>query len=342
MCQSKEHGGKRCLGYHTARVGKSAAKLQEAETILAGLVDTRMTRLAKVEELKQEKRNIRLTVRTAQRKATPEELERIATADIEISQIDTIRKADENNVDNAKWRTAMLAAKNYGYQLEQERNQGQLLITPYSSDILLEAVKVDEYVVESPEWHAQRATGIGGSDISSIMSTSPFMNEEKLFLIKTGQLVRGRTPDQQKSARMALGDIYEPILQRRFASSHPEMKVWNSNASWKSSVRDYHLANVDGLYSSTGSDTPDGVLEIKAVSEPSKWLTAPPIHYRQQCLWYMSAFGMKHGKIAVLINGLDYKEFDIIPEVGEMEEIFSKVNAFQKNVAGYKATHSGE
>lgn len=336
MCRPQSQGGRRCIGYYNTRINSITPKLVAATENVKVAADKRQEYFDLIETLKQEKRDIRALVKEEARKVTPEEQARINAINAEIDETDALRKADDVELKALRWIAAKLADKEHARKIDRDEKTGIAPVEEYAGETLGNATFTGAFEADSPEWHEQRAKGIGGSDVASIMGTSPFLKEEKLFLLKTGQLVESGGEDRVSSA-MALGNIYEPIIQRRFAEAHPELKMWNTKGSWKSNARDHQLANVDGLYAPAGSTEPTGVLEIKAVSSADHWEIEPPIYYRQQALWYMDTIGLKEAKFAVLINQHDYREYTITPKPGEMEEIHAKVDAFKQRIADYHA-----
>jgi putative phage-type endonuclease len=331
MCQSKEQGGRRCLGYFQNRVNQVTGKIEAVNSEIRQLAALRIGYYERGEEIKQRKRDIRAGFKG--RKATEEETQEFAdlTAEFEASEI--ARKANNIILENTKWKEATLIGKQLDYKKDLDEKLGVTVIHDFTERELGSAVFVGEYVHQSPEWYQNRLEGVGGSEISIIMGTSPYTKKEALFRIKTGQVIE--TPVM--SSQMALGQIYEPAIQRRFAEANPQYKVWEAKGQWVSIKDPNQRANIDGLYSSDGGDTPDSILEIKAVSDPQNWVTEPPLYYRQQVLWYMDTFGLKNGKVAVLINQNEYREFNIVARPGEMEEIHAVVDEFMAAVATYKA-----
>ena len=284
-------------------------------------------------ELKQKKRDIKATAKAEGRTLTDSEKNLVQSLTEQITVNTDERKENDKTLLELKWDASIVASQVHQLSKDLDSVLGVILVHDWKENTLGKGKFMGEYVVHSPEWHAQRLTGIGGSDVAIIMGESPFTKPEKLFLVKTGQLDSGYNA---QSTQMALGDTYEPIIQRRFAAENPQFKVWNTAGSWVSIDDADQLANIDGLYSSDGSNIPDSILEIKAVSNPEKWIDGPPVYYRQQTLWYMDTFGFSSGKIAALINQIEYVEYDIIPEPGEIEEIRAKVEEFKDSVRAYK------
>lgn len=335
MCRSTADGGRRCIGYYNSRVNKISEKLAVANDAVKVAAERREAYFARIEELKQEKRDIRALAKEEGRTVSPEENERIAAINAEIDRNDAARKLSDPKLKELKWKAAELAEKEHLRKIDRDDKTGVSPVEEYVSERLGTATFTGEFEADSPEWHAARAMGIGGSDVASIMGTSPFMKEDKLFALKTGQVTV--TGNNNISSAMALGNVYEPIIQRKFAENHPELKLWNTKGSWKADKDEFQLANIDGLYAPAGSTSPTGILEIKAVSSEHGWETEPPIYYRQQALWYMDTFGFTEAKFAITINQYDYREYTITPRPGELEEIHAKVDAFKQRVAEYRA-----
>lgn len=337
MCQIKSEGG-RCAGYFKSQFNKSSDRLTKLNTTLQEMSEKRYALLTVVENAKQTKRDIRARAKEEGRSLNEEEKQQIADLLAEERATDFERKAFDAGLREHKWRTVKEAARQFKYAVAHDEAAGIVTVHEWEEPTLGTATRTGTFEADSDEWHAQRQRGIGGSDVAIIVGTSPFTKRDKLFAIKAGEVPFSKA----SSSAMALGNEYEPIIQRRFADEHGDYRVWNTKGSWVSDSNDYQLANVDGLYSSTGGDTPDGILEIKAVSNPDDWDGKPPIYYRQQTLWYMDTFGFKQGKIAALVNGYDYREYDIVPEPGEIENLKAEVEKFRGEFDEYMAAKKNE
>jgi DNA polymerase III epsilon subunit-like protein len=90
---------------------------------------------------------------------------------------------------------------------------------------------------------------------------------------------------------------------------------------------------------------PNGILEIKTASDPSKWgkpedgIDGVPAQYRAQALWYAQAAGFNKGAIAVMIDDHEYREyhFTMTPELkAEAQSNLEKVDSFVKEVQARK------
>lgn len=220
------------------------------------------------------------------------------------------------------------------YADEVLRREGKFFV--YDGDVLGDALKTVTAPPQSAEWHAQRAKGIGGSDVAAILGVSPWNSREELFQLKTGQKQAKPTPVGKGA--LWRGAIWEDAIAREYQARHADDLVFvNCKDSWKSSIRDYQTANLDGLIYSLDESVefPIRVLEIKTSSVPGSWSDGVPYYYRLQSLWYMDAFGIQEADFAVMVDDVNYHEFKVVPEPGEMDDIHTKVGAFVDEVQDY-------
>jgi putative phage-type endonuclease len=203
----------------------------------------------------------------------------------------------------------------------------------YTHDVLGNATRTINYPDNTPEWHEQRAKGIGGSDVGAIMGVSPWNTREDIFKLKTGQT----QPDvKKKSGALWRGSIWENYIARQFALRNPDKVLVHCKSSWMNENKAHQFANIDGLLYPEGSDKPDSILEIKTSSTPYSWENGVPAYYRMQVLWYMDAFGIQKGYLAVMVDDHDYRQYEIVPRPKEMQWIHSEVDAFVAEVEEYK------
>jgi putative phage-type endonuclease/ribA/ribD-fused uncharacterized protein len=207
----------------------------------------------------------------------------------------------------------------------------------YTLDTLGPAVRTVSAPSGSKEWHDQRAKGIGGSDIGAILGQSPFSTRDDIFKSKTGQTIPEEKTDNGALFR---GDAWEAHIARRFAQENPSFRFVHCKDSWKNTVRPHQLGNLDGLVFDDMSDVPAAIVEIKTSSAPYSWENGVPAYYRAQVLWYMDNFGIKRAFLAVLIDDHDFRQFEIIPEPGELEHIHAEVDKFVAEVEAYRAAQA--
>lgn len=153
----------------------------------------------------------------------------------------------------------------------------------------------------SPEWHAARAAGIGGSEIAAVLGLSPHESRFSLWHRKKG-LIAPATESEQ----MYWGKVHEPGICQRFAEMHPELRI-SPAPTYAAVDRPWQIANPDRL--AGGRE----LLEAKTARDDEGWgepgTDQIPVHYRCQCLWYLDVTGRRRCYVAVLIAGSEYREY---------------------------------
>lgn len=289
----------------------------------------------RIDELEDARLSLRLQADSENRPLNEEEILQVKQINEKLNIVRSHRKKLINQNKDIRVEKAEYDVAEYEKEIEEDNQNGTQRVLMFEEKVLGEAEAVGFYDSNTQEWHNQRKRFVGGSDVSSIMGTSNFSNYNKLLATKLGLI----SNSSAKPFAATLGDTYEPLIQHEFAKKHgPGSKepytVYHTKSSWVNKTNQYHGANVDGLYDSTGTgSTPDGILEIKAVSNLAPWADGPPIYYRQQVLWYMHATGLRKGKIVALFNQEEYNEYDITPEEGEIENIVEKVSEFEEHLA---------
>lgn len=294
---------------------------------------------SRIEELEDKRLSLRIEADERNRPLDEEEIGKVKTINEKINALRSHRKSLINSNKDLRVEKAEADVSLHEQQLALDAANNIQHVKDFTETHLGEAEAVGYHETNTQEWHDQRRRFIGGSDVSAIMGTSKFTSYNKLLATKLGLIA----PSTSKPLAASLGDTYEPIMQYRFAKKHAEgtdepYTVYHTKSSWVNKTIPNHGANMDGLYDSTGTgSTPDGILEIKAVSYLEPWKDGPPIYYRQQVLWYMHVTGLRKGKIVALFNQEEYNEYDVAPNDGEIEELVSKVSEFEKRLKTEKA-----
>ncbi|MFI1524973.1 YqaJ viral recombinase family protein [Streptomyces griseus] len=162
----------------------------------------------------------------------------------------------------------------------------------------------------TPDWHAARAAGIGGSEIAAVMGISPYESRFSLWHRKQGLIA-----PVEESEEMFWGKVHEPAICERFDSLHPELRVAYS-PTYAAAGRPWQIANPDRLIVTdyiTG--TPTAIVEAKTARDDHGWGNSGtddiPVHYRAQALWYLDVLQVSRCHVAVLIAGSEYREYVI-------------------------------
>lgn len=170
------------------------------------------------------------------------------------------------------------------------------------------AVCVGEFESNTPEWHELRKSGLGGSDVAAVVGVSKWTSAYALWAKKSGLI----PDDFGDSEAMEWGRILEPVIREKFASKHPEWRVLNAKATFKSKEHEWMLANVDGFV--VFEDGSTGILEIKTAAYEDDWVNGVPLYYQTQVRHYLRVFGLKRAIVAVLFHGNAYREFEVVAD----------------------------
>lgn len=149
-------------------------------------------------------------------------------------------------------------------------------------------------------WHAFRALGVGGSDMSTILGLNPYSTPYDLWLEKTN---RQQPEDISGKWAIVKGNALEVELRRRFRQLHPEYQVIDgTDISLVSKQHPLMHASLDGFVYDEASDS-WGILEIKTANANrgrTDWhdetgeLVAP-MYYMAQVTHYMAVTGFTWG-----------------------------------------------
>ncbi|MER7053400.1 lambda-exonuclease family protein [Streptomyces sp. NPDC000351] len=150
------------------------------------------------------------------------------------------------------------------------------------------------------QWHAVRATGIGGSDIASICGLNPWTSPLEIWFKKVGQAVPRRN-DEALSEAAEMGHELEPIVARRFTKQTGLPAISNPGTLRLPDVP-WALVNLDRATIENGQV---GVLELKTRSSYAlnDWLEETPVDVQVQVQWQLMVTGWSFGYAAALIGG---------------------------------------
>ena len=161
----------------------------------------------------------------------------------------------------------------------------------------------------SEQWHAARASRLGGSDMAAVLGRSPWVSPYRLWMLKAGRVRDGET-----TAAQSRGHYLEDGIRRWWADQNPEFEV-HTGGTYTHVDRDYQLANPDGLLMKNGKVV--GILEIKTdgQDDADTWGKSGtdqiPLYYRTQIQWYMDTLGLPVAHVAVLTARLEFRHYTI-------------------------------
>jgi putative phage-type endonuclease len=201
------------------------------------------------------------------------------------------------------------------------------LVTP--TGVLLGA-----FTVGSPEWHAARAGGLGGSEIAAVLGLSPWESPFSLWHRKAGHL-----PPTNANNEMEWGTRLEPAILRKFADTHPELWIAPDVGTFRHVDRPWQIANPDALatpdYAQAGLDPQTWhqpgttVVEAKFALYPDEWAAGPPAYYLAQLRWYLDTLGLPGGYLAVWFgSNAEYREYRIVADPDDAQLMRDRARKF--------------
>ena len=191
-----------------------------------------------------------------------------------------------------------------------------------AENIVTRATLRGSFASNTPEWHALRATGIGGSEVGTICGLNKWESPFTLWAKKTGR-IESSIPT---SEAMEWGTRLEPTILDKFEDEHPELTVLRNVGTWSDPNYPWALANPDAIYVRDGKY---GIIEVKTAQFEDDWSDGVPAYYRTQVLWYLSIFGYEHAYVTALFHGNRYREYEIIADEFEQEANFQRVADFR-------------
>lgn len=188
------------------------------------------------------------------------------------------------------------------------------------------ARRAGSYEVQSPEWHALRASGIGGSEVAAIVGCSPWKSAVTLWAEKTKRIER----EVVSNPAAEWGNRLEPVVLDKFCDEHPELKVHRDMGSWTHVDRPWQISNPDGVYET--ADGRYGIIEVKTARYEDDWAQGVPAYYATQVQWYLQTFGFDHAYVVALFQGSKYVEYEIKANSWEQDLNLQMVEIFRKHV----------
>ena len=157
------------------------------------------------------------------------------------------------------------------------------------------------YVAGSPEWHAERRNGIGGSEVGTILGLNPYESAYALWAKKTD-----RIPSEiEENWAIRFGKAFEDPILQLWQEEHPEWEVFTTG-TYADEYCEYRHANPDALarHRETGEWM---VIEVKTAR--STWDDVPP-SYIAQVQHYMGVLKIQRGVI-VAVAGMTWNEYEV-------------------------------
>lgn len=188
----------------------------------------------------------------------------------------------------------------------------------------IERFKQGKQVERHLAWLKSRKSGVGGSDMSTILGLNSFKTPYELWLEKTGRV---EPEDISDKWAVVKGNALENELRKRFRAQHPEMLVTDgTDKQFISREKPYLRASLDGILQR--EDGSFGILEIKTAGNrrSGDWhdedgnLRIPP-YYLAQVEFYALVTGWTWGYVYAAIGDDEPVEIPFEADVEDMAAI---------------------
>lgn len=154
-------------------------------------------------------------------------------------------------------------------------------------------------------WIAERSTGIGGSEIASILGLSKWQTPLEVYQRKRGEI--GEQPDNPS---MRWGRLLEPTVRQAYSDETGRI-VKLPSGMLRHPKHPHMIANLDGFV----EDRTGRVYEGKTARSSDGWGEAGsdeiPLAYLLQVQHYMEVTALPVADVAVLIGGSDFRIYTV-------------------------------
>jgi putative phage-type endonuclease len=196
-------------------------------------------------------------------------------------------------------------------------------------------VLVGRFLVGSPEWHAARLDGLGGSEIAAVLGLSPWESRYSLYHRK-----RGAIPPQPDKPEMEAGRRLEDAICQKFADEHPEYHVLPTG-TFRHVDRAWQIGNPDRLLYHVDlgvSEQPVGLLEAKFVLYADEYgqpgTDQVPPYVLAQCRWYLIVTGLSFCCVQVFIGSSgEFREYVVLPDPTDTATLLTAGEEFITSLA---------
>jgi putative phage-type endonuclease len=182
-------------------------------------------------------------------------------------------------------------------------------------------------------WHAERRTGLGGSDVAALLGLDPYKSAFAVFLEKTGQ---APPVDLSENEHVEWGNILEEPVGRKFARK-TGLKIARVNKvirhpyfPWAIAHIDYRIVGVkEGLEVKTA-----GYWAARSDDWGESGTDVIPANYMCQVQWYMGVTNWKRWHVAALIGGSQFRDYVIERDDDFIAELFARGADMLADVGG--------
>ena len=260
---------------------------------------------------------------------------KIREATLESRKVQEQLSAVNTKLSNYRAVTALAAQQ--AAILRENREQENGLFLSYENDSIGSLVALGAFESGSPEWHRERSSGIGGSDVAKIMRTDAkygTADYRNVLLTKLGLSEDSGSEEyrEDRTSAVGRGNAWEEFIRYMYADKHTDQKVAFCKTSWGGiGEQSYKHANFDGLVLDE-NNIPEGIIEIKTGIHSNKWgdvkdgIFGAPENYRKQALWYAMNAGLSWGVLVAVLDDYDYREYTFSMDDPRVQEECLKID----------------
>lgn len=171
----------------------------------------------------------------------------------------------------------------------------------YAPQVFNGAKLLGNFTAGSPEWHAERSNGVGGSEVGTILGLNPYESAYALWAKKLGKI----PSEIKENWAIRFGKAFEDPILQLWQEEHPEWKVYTTG-TYQDADCSYRHANPDALAHNAATDE-WMIIEVKTAR--NTWDSVPE-SYVAQVLHYMGVMKITRGVI-VAVAGMTWNEYDV-------------------------------
>lgn len=192
---------------------------------------------------------------------------------------------------------------------------------------------VGTFVVGSPEWHAARANGLGGSEIAAVLGLSKWESPLSLWLRKAQQIPL----DDEDKPEMEAGRRLEDAICQKFADAHELGGLLEPAGTYRHIGQPFMIANPDRfIYNLDGQV--EALLEAKFAIYDEEWgepgTDQIPPYYLTQTRWYLAVFGLDTCYVEVFIGSQgEFREYVVQADPMDQAFLIDSAAAFMESLA---------
>ncbi|WP_329405491.1 YqaJ viral recombinase family protein [Nocardia vinacea] len=205
-------------------------------------------------------------------------------------------------------------------------------MTFHTSPLNGTAVPIGTFTAGSPQWHAARAHGLGGSEISAVLGLNPWESHWTLWWRK-----KDRLPPIRDNDYMLMGSLFEPVIYQHFRENLLAAgQTMTTGVTYRHVQWPWMVANPDGLIFDADGNLVDG-LEIKCAARDDKWgpdgSDQIPIYYKTQVAWYCLVMGLRAMWVRVVFGVGDWRTYRYEPSAEDFAVIREAGAEFMDSLA---------